>query len=129
MSKPKYKRGKIISSFEELLKQKFVVVKYRDKYRTTHISFIRSWQVKMTEDLLNGGYLFKAIPLKNREYYPKMTFDDFLKRPDKCYFCLHDPYENISGPDNPLFCFELKEACGEAYDCWLESEVKENDKR
>lgn len=56
MYKRKYKKGKPITSLDEMYKQKFIY--FFDKI--THNGWFNSWQVRLAQSYIERGYLFVA---------------------------------------------------------------------
>lgn len=61
--KRKYKKGERITSLDELVKQEFVY--WNDKI--THHGWFKSWQLRMTEDAIKRGIIYKAIKNESGE--------------------------------------------------------------
>ena len=56
MYKRKYKKGKQITSLDELYKQEFIYF----HHKITHNGWFGSWQVRMAHNLLTRGVLYYA---------------------------------------------------------------------
>lgn len=56
MYKRKYRKGKQISSLDELYKQEFIYF----QHKITHCGWFRSWQFRLANDLMMRGCLYYA---------------------------------------------------------------------
>lgn len=67
MSKRKYKKGKALKTIKAFSdsKSSWFIVQYGDKFKTTHRSFLISWQYRLLESFLNKGLIFEAINIKD----------------------------------------------------------------
>ena len=63
MSKPKYKRGKLISSIADFDKSecKYYKVLFGAKEKTLHHGFVKSWQFHMLKDLIRARRVYEAV--------------------------------------------------------------------
>lgn len=61
--KPKYRRGDRITSLDELVKQEFVYW----NHKITHHGWFKSWQLRMTENAIKAGRIYKAIKKESEE--------------------------------------------------------------
>lgn len=62
--KPKYRRGDRIKSLDELVKQEFVY--WNDKI--THWGWFMSWQLRMTDNAIKRGIIYKAIKKESEDF-------------------------------------------------------------
>lgn len=62
MSKPKYKQGRQILSMADFEKSEclYFKVKFGDKIKTTHRSFLISWQYRTLLNFMRSGWVFEA---------------------------------------------------------------------
>jgi len=62
MSKSKYKQGKMIKSMSDFAKsdKTWFKVSFGDKLKTTHRSFLISWQYRTLELFINRGAIYEA---------------------------------------------------------------------
>ena len=66
MSKPKYKQGRMIESVADFEKSKS---KYYKVYgKTTHRSWIESWQYRVLENFIKAGAIYEAEWLEGGKY-------------------------------------------------------------
>ena len=63
MSKPKYKKGALITSLDDLANQEFVYV--FDKI--THSGWFLSWQFRLAKDYINRGVVYRADRRESNE--------------------------------------------------------------
>lgn len=61
--KPKYKKGEVITSLDELMRQEFVY--WNDKI--DHKGWYDSWLLRMTENALKAGIIRKAIKIESED--------------------------------------------------------------
>lgn len=86
----KYKPGEKIFTFEDLLKQQYVIVNYGlTNEKTTHISVILSQTVRTVKGFLEKGFVREAIRLTNREFYGDLSVEDIYKKLslNLCKYC------------------------------------------
>ena len=69
MSKPKYKQGKMIKSIADFAKsdKKWFKVRFGNKPKTLHRSFLISWQYRTLELFISRGSVYEADEIE----YPK----------------------------------------------------------
>ena len=62
MSKPKYKQGKPIKSIADFAKsdKTWFKVRFGNKLKTLHRSFLISWQYRILELFINRGSIYEA---------------------------------------------------------------------
>lgn len=62
MPKPKYKKGKQICSMADFEKSEclYFKVKFGDKFKTKHKSFLISWQYRTLLNFIRSGRVFEA---------------------------------------------------------------------
>jgi hypothetical protein len=62
MSKPKYKQGKMIKSISDFAKSDntWFKVRFGNKPKTLHRSFLISWQYRTLELFINRGSVYEA---------------------------------------------------------------------
>lgn len=123
MSKRKFKKGKPITSLDELLQHRYFIW----NGRTLCAGFVLSWQVQMVYNQIRYGYLFAAERLTNEEFYAGKT-DDQLKgmlEDQLCEFCILP--EGNRGVrcygGEPIMCFESG-FCEKALEAWKEEYVE-----
>lgn len=78
MSKRKFKKGKQVSSLDELFEHQHFVVQYgpRSPERTVHAGFILSWQVRMAQLFISDKRIWVADRLTNGEFYDGKTDEE-----------------------------------------------------
>jgi len=107
MSKPKYKKGELIHSVGELSEQEFIYC----NHKILHKGWFESWSIRLVKYHISHQALRKAYRLKNKEYYPNITFEKYLKRHYKT-----DGLQILKGEPESYLKNEFKE--------WLEADVE-----
>lgn len=117
MSKRKFKRGKLITSLDELFEHEYFIDAWNNK--TFHYQWCISWSVRMARQTIDRGRFFVAERLKNGEYYSGKNNEQIQKKlGDKlCDYC---PLP-ICGC-KPAMCNVTH--CNEAIKNWKEDEVE-----
>lgn len=69
MSKPKYRRGKLIHNMAEFERYKgdFFIVWFGNQHKTLHRAFLVSWQYRTLENAIKTGRVNTAEKLKEGE--------------------------------------------------------------
>ena len=62
MYKKKYRKGKQITSLDELYKQELIY----DRHQVVHRGWFGSWQLRFTYERMNKGYLFYAEKVSDK---------------------------------------------------------------
>lgn len=64
--KKKYKKGEIITSFDELEKQEFIYITYGNGYeKILHEGFFKSWQFRLLELYIRNGFIYRAEKMED----------------------------------------------------------------
>lgn len=107
MSKPKYKEGELIHSVGELSEQQFIYC----NHKILHKGWFESWSIRLAKYYILRQSLRKAYRLKNKEYYPNITFEKYLERHYKA-----DGFQILKG--------ESESYLKKAFKKWLEADVE-----
>lgn len=62
MSKTKYKKGERITSWDEFIQQEFVYFPYGIR----HSGYAQSQQIRLVDDMIKSGRLYKAIKISEQ---------------------------------------------------------------
>lgn len=117
MSKRKFKRGKAVTSLDELFEHEYFIDAWCNK--VFHYGWCISWQVRMAHQMIKQRRLFVAERLKNREYYSGISNEQIRKKlGDK--LCCHC-YLLVCG-GKPAMCNVAH--CHNAIKNWKEDEVE-----
>lgn len=92
MSKRKFKKGKLVTSIDELFEHRHFIVQYggfTSPERTVHFGFVQSWQVRMANLFVRGKRVWVAERLTNGEFYSNMTDKEIVDKFDEelCAYC------------------------------------------
>ncbi len=130
MSKRKFKKGKLVTSIDELFEHQNFIVQYggfTSPERTVHFGFVQSWQVSMANLFVRGKRVWVAERLTNGEFYSNMTDKEIVDKFDEglCAYCPLP--EDRRGVHNfggqPWYCAESG-SCKEALEAWKEAPVE-----
>jgi len=75
--KRKFILGRPIVSLDELMNQEFI---YWRGFKLTHVGWFSSWPIRLCQQYISKGYLWKAAEVENKEASDAKTFD-LLKDP------------------------------------------------
>lgn len=124
MSKRKFKQGKLVTSLDELFEHEYFIDVWCNKI--FHCGWCTSWQVCMARRMIDGGRIFVAERLKNREYYSGKSDEQILEMLDDelCDYCpLPDDIKGLHCyGGEPIMCNGSH--CDEAIKNWKEDEVE-----
>ena len=86
MSKRKFKKGKLVTSIDELFEHRHFIVQYggfTSPERTVHFGFVQSWQVRMANLFVREKRVWVAERLTNGEFYSNMTDKEIVDKFDE----------------------------------------------
>lgn len=107
MSKPKYRPGELIHSIGELSEQEFIYC----NHKILHKGWFESWSIMLAKYYILHNALRKAYRLKNKEYYPNMTYEKYIKKHHKS-----DGLQILKG--------EKETDLRQCYEKWMEADVE-----
>ena len=122
MSKRKLKKGKLITTLDELVGCKFIILREK-RY---HAGWFLSWPTRLALMYVSRNEVYEGVYLTNDEYYAHKTDEQILENlgDDLCSYCsLDESHRGVHGTPNGYWACEGR-WCDDALENWKECEVE-----
>ena len=130
MSKRKFKKGKLVTSLDELFKHQNFIVQYggaTSPERTVHLGFVQNWQVRAAKLFIARKQVWVAEQLTNGEFYSGMTDGDITDKfgEELCTYCpITEEQRGVHIYGGQPWCCADSGACEKALEAWKEAPVE-----